>query len=76
MVGNYIKDFLLTDELRVKINNEISKIIEEAYKRAEDIINKNRELLEEIVQRLIEDGILMGDELEEICEKHQEHKNS
>lgn len=76
MIGNYVKDFLLTDEFRLKINNEISKIIEEAYKRAEDIINKNRELLEEIVQRLIEDGILMGDELEEICEKHQEHKNS
>lgn len=73
MIGNYVKDFLLTDELRLKINNEISKIIEEAYKRAEEIINKNRELLEEIVQRLIEDGILMGDELEEICKKYQEN---
>lgn len=71
MIGNYIKDFLLTDELRLKINNEISKIIDEAYKRAEEIINNNKELLEEIVQRLLEDGILMGDELEEICEKYQ-----
>lgn len=73
MIGNYVKDFLLTDELRLKINDEISKIIDEAYKRAEEIINKNRKLLEEIVQRLIEDGILMGDELEEICEKYQEN---
>lgn len=71
MIGNYVKDFLLTDELRLKINNEISKIINQAYKRAEEIINENKKLLEEIVLRLIEDGILMGDELEEICKKYQ-----
>lgn len=71
MVGGYIKEFLLTDELRLKINKEISKIIDEAYKRAEKVINENKGLLEEIVKRLIEDGILMGDELEEICEKYK-----
>ena len=71
MVGNYIKDFLLTDELRGKINNEISKIINKAYNRAQKIITENKELLEEIVQRLVEDGVLMGDELEEICEKYK-----
>lgn len=69
IVGNYIKDFLLTDDLRVKINKEISKIIAEAYSRAEKIINENRVLLDEIAQRLVQDGILMGDELEEICDK-------
>lgn len=73
MIGNYIKDFLLTDELKLKLNNEISEIIAEAYKRAEEIIDKNKELLEEIVQKLIEDGVLMGDELEEICEKYSKN---
>lgn len=73
MVGNYVKDFLLTDDLRLKINDEISSIISEAYKRAEEIINNNEQLLEEIVERLIEDGILMGDELEEICQKYQQN---
>lgn len=71
MVGNYIKDFLLTDELRVKINNEISSIIGEAYSRAEKIINENRELLKEIARRLVKEGVLMGDELEEVCEKYK-----
>lgn len=71
MVGNYIKDFLLTDELRVKINNEISKIINESYSRAEKIINENKALLEEIAQKLVKDGVLMGDELEEICKKYK-----
>ena len=71
MVGNYIKDFLLTDELRIKINKEISKIIDEAYSRAEKIINENKKLLEEIAQRLVKEGVLMGDELEEICSKYE-----
>ena len=72
MIGNYIKDFLLTDELRLKINKEISDIINDAYHRAEKIIEENRELFEEIVKRLISDGVLMGDELEEICMKYAE----
>ena len=71
MIGNYVKDFLLTDELREKINKEISNIIDTAYKRAETIINENMELLKEIVDRLVEEGVLMGDELEEICEKYK-----
>lgn len=72
MIGNYIKDFLLTDELRLKINKEITDIINEAYSRAEKIIKENKELFEEIVKRLISDGVLMGDELEEICMKYAE----
>lgn len=71
MIGNYVKDFLLTDELRLNINEEISKVINEAYKRAENIINSNKELLDEIVTKLLEDGVLMGDELEEICQKYK-----
>ena len=71
--GNYVKDFLLTDEIRMKIHDESSKILDEAYKRAESIINDNREVLEEIVKRLIEDGVLIGDELEEICQKYQKN---
>lgn len=76
VIGNYIKDFLLTDELRVKINNEISSIINEAFERAKKIISENKELLKEISKRLVEEGILMGDELEEICNKYKNSKIS
>lgn len=72
MIGNYIKDFLLTDELRLKINKEITDIINEAYSRAEEIIKENKDLFEEIVKKLVSDGVLMGDELEEICMKYAE----
>lgn len=73
VVGNYIKDFLLTDEIRMKIHDETSKILDEAYKRAEKIINENKDVFKEIVERLLEDGILSGDELEEICQKYKKN---
>lgn len=68
-VGGYLKTFLLTDELRKEINDEINKIIDEAYKRAEKIIDENQCLLDEIVSKLLEDGILTGRELNKICKK-------
>ena len=69
MTGKYVKNFLLTDELRLKLNDEILRIIQEAYKRAENIIKNNKDLLEIIVQKLLEDGVLIGDELDQICDK-------
>lgn len=66
----YVKDYLLTDEVKTKINIEIEKIMQEAYERAQKIINDNKELFEEIVQRLREDKILVTDELDEICKKY------
>lgn len=66
----YVKDYLLTDDVKTKINTEIEKIMREAYERAQKIINDNKELFEEIVQRLCEDKILVTDELDEICKKY------
>jgi ATP-dependent Clp protease ATP-binding subunit ClpA len=76
MIGGYVKDFLLTDEIRLKINTEILKIIDEAYDRAKKIINENQKLLTEIAKKLVEDGILMGDELDELCKKYQENSEN
>lgn len=66
----YVKDYLLTDEVKTKINKEIAKLMEEGFKRAKNIIEDNKELFEELVQRLLEDKILVTDELDEICEKY------
>lgn len=66
----YVKDYLLTDEIKMKINEEIAKLMSEGYKRAESIINENKKLFEEIVQRLLEDKFLVSDELDEICKKY------
>ena len=76
ITGGYVKDFLLTDKLRNQINTEISKLMKESYERAETLINQNREAFDEIVKRLLEEGILMGDELDEICEKYSKNRIS
>lgn len=67
----YVKDYLLTDDVKTKINTEIAKIMSEGYKRAQDIINENKELFEEIVEKLLEDKFLVSEELDEICSKYQ-----
>lgn len=72
----YVKDYLITDEVKTKINQEIAKLMDEAYKRAKEIINNNKELFEEIVQKLLEDKILVTYELDEICQKYIKNDNS
>jgi cell division protease FtsH len=65
--GECLKTFLFTDDLRKEMNKEINDIISEAYSRAEKIIKENADLLEKIVEQLLKDGILTGDELDVIC---------
>lgn len=69
----HVKDYLLTDEVKKRINSEIISIVQEAYKKAEKIIEDNSQLLEVIVDKLLDEKILTGDELDIICE---EFKNS
>lgn len=66
----YVKDYLLTDDVKTKINAEIEKIMKEAYARAQKVIEDNKELFEEIVQRLHDEKILVTYELDEICKKY------
>ncbi len=72
----YVKDYLLTDEIKIKINKEIAKLIEEGFKRAKKIIEDNKELFEELVQRILEDKILVTEELDEICQKYIKDSNN
>jgi cell division protease FtsH len=48
------------------IDNEIRKIVEEAQRRAEDIIRKNLDKLHRIASALLEKEILDGTEIEEL----------
>lgn len=66
----YVKDYLLTDDVKKEINKEIEKIMKEAYARAQKVIDDNKELFEEIVHRLHDEKILVTYELDEICKKY------
>ncbi len=52
-----------------KLNEEVKKVVDAAYKRAEKIILDHRDLLEAIVEALMKKHIMSEDELDEICQK-------
>ena len=62
----------ISPAMQEKVDNEVSKIIEHAYKEAEIIIKKNRKTLDAIVKRLLEKETLDKDEFEKIVGKKNE----
>lgn len=55
-----------TPEIVCIINKEIDKIIANAMKRAECIINENRTFMEQLVQKLLHDNIVSAEELSKL----------
>lgn len=58
-----------SEETARKIDQEISKIIEEQYKRAVDLLDKNKDKLIELAERLLEKEVIFKDDLEKIFGK-------
>lgn len=58
-----------SEETARKIDHEISKIIEEQYKRAVDLLDKNKDKLIELAERLLEKEVIFKDDLEKIFGK-------
>jgi cell division protease FtsH len=59
----------ISQAVQEKVDGEISKIIDKAYKEAEVIIKKNRKTLDAIVKRLLDKETLDKDEFEKIVGK-------
>lgn len=76
IAGTYVKDFLLTDDIKKEINDEITELIKKGYDRATKIIHNHKELHEKIVSKLLEEGILIGTELDEICKESEESQKN
>ena len=74
--GIYVKDFLLTDDIKNEINAEITELIKDGYDRATKIIHEHKKLHEQIVSKLLKEGILTGIELDEICKEFEESKKN
>ena len=51
------------------IDNEISKIVEDQYKRVKEILSKNKEKLKKLAERLLEKEVIFKEDLEEILGK-------
>ncbi len=63
---------LLSEDTARAIDEEIAKLLREAYQRARDILSSNRERLEEIAQLLLEKEVLEGEELERLLYRGEE----
>jgi cell division protease FtsH len=59
----------ISETMQTKVDSEIRKIIEEAYKQAEDILKKNKEKLDKVAKALLEKETLDGDEFEKLVGK-------
>ncbi|MEM8763496.1 MAG: ATP-dependent zinc metalloprotease FtsH [Bacteroidota bacterium] len=58
-----------SEETAQRIDEEISKIIEEQYKRAIDLLKNNKDKLAELAERLLEKEVIFKDDLEKIFGK-------
>lgn len=67
--------YLMPESKKEAIDKEIQEYIDEGLKRAEKIINDNEELLKIIAEKLLEEEILTGQQLEEICKEYEKTKN-
>lgn len=55
-----------SEEIASKIDKEVSKIIENAYSRAKDILTKNKRKLKRIARNLMEKETLEGKEIDDL----------
>ncbi len=51
-------------------------IIDQAYEKAQEIINRYREKLDLLAQRLVEKEVLEREEIEQILDFYEENENS
>lgn len=65
--------YLLSDEQKERINEEKIKLVNQGFELAKKTITEHKELHKIIVNKLLEENILMGSELEEICEEYSKN---
>jgi cell division protease FtsH len=62
---------LVSDETAKSIDEEVQEIVEQGHQKALAILNKNRELLEKIAQRILQTEVIEGQELQELLNQVQ-----
>lgn len=66
LFGRGISDKEYSEEVSAKIDTEVKKIIDDAHKKAKDILVKHRPLLDAIAAKLVEVETMERDEFEKI----------
>lgn len=66
--------FLLSEDIKNKIDKETSKLVQEAYTRAEEILKDNFVLLDRIANALLSNDVLDEIDLKQICHDEADKK--
>lgn len=67
------KDY--SEKVASEIDEEVSAIINEVHQKAKDVIDKNREKLDEIAKKLIKEETIEGDEFDKMFKKAKAAKS-
>lgn len=66
MFGNGVQSGEMSQDVAAEIDNEVQKIVDGAYKRAEEVMTKHRKALDAIAAKLIEVETIEREEFEKI----------
>lgn len=67
--GRFVNEAQISQEMQSKIDSEIKRIIDEGYKKAEEILKKDKTKLDKVAGELIKKETLEGEEFEKIMGK-------
>lgn len=70
MFGKGVEDNTFSEKISADIDSEVARIMDEAYKKAEQIVNTHKPALDAIAKRLIEVENIERDEYEAIIVAH------
>ena len=73
--NHMLKTYLISETKKEEFDKEIQNYVDEGYKRAEKIIKANVELIEVIVEQLLKEEILTGEQLTQICNDFKKSKD-
>ncbi len=59
----------ISPDMQAKVDKEVKQIVDDAFKKATDILKKNRKKLDLIANRLVEKETLEGEEFERLMKK-------
>ena len=68
---NQTKNF--SDQVALLIDQEVKKIIDECFKKAQDIVSKEKKLVEVLANRLITNETLTKEEIEQLVEENSNY---
>ena len=60
---------MVSDETAKAIDDEVKSIVETAHQQATDILEKNRDLLEQIAQEILEVEVIEGEKLQSLLDR-------